>query len=297
MREQSCKLLAVVLLTGLILAGCSAGRRALQVKGSDTMVNLAQAWTEEYMKTHPDQPVAVTGGGSGTGIASLINRSADIALCSREMKKKEIDIAKAKGVDPFEVQVANDGIAVVISPKNPVDRLTLNQLSDIFAGKIKNWNELGGPNREIVALSRDRNSGTHVFFLEHVVKLKKKDQAREFASGVLMLPSNQAIVEEVAGSLGAIGYIGLGYMEKRLKAVAVADGEGRPYVIPNDHSVLNKSYPISRSLLFYTNGEPKGGVKEFIDYVLSPAWQKVVLSMDFVPARNASHSDAGGPIK
>jgi len=277
--------------------GCSAGRRALQVKGSDTMVNLAQAWTEEYMKTHPDQPIAVTGGGSGTGIASLINRSADIALCSREMKKKEIDIAKGKGVNPFEVQVANDGIAVVVSPKNPVDRLTLNQLSDIFAGKVKNWNELGGPDREIVALSRDRNSGTHVFFLEHVVKLKKKDQSREFASGVLMLPSNQAIVEEVAGSLGAIGYIGLGYMEKRLKAVAVADGEGRPYIIPNERTVLNQTYPISRSMLFYTNGQPKGKVKEFVDFVLSRDGQKIVKQLDFVPARNASHSDAGGPIK
>lgn len=285
MREQNCKLLAVVLLTGLILAGCSAGRRALQVKGSDTMVNLAQAWTEEYMKINPDQPVAVTGGGSGTGIASLINRSADIALCSREMKKKEIKIAEDRGVHPHEIQVANDGIAVVASPKNPVDQLTLKQLSDIFAGKIKNWNELGGPDRKIVALSRDRNSGTHVFFLEHVVKLQKKDQSREFASDVLMLPSNQAIVEEVAGSLGAIGYIGLGYMENRLKAVAVAKEQGSNYVIPSNRTVLNGTYPISRSMLFYTNGEPKDNVKAFIDFVLSPAGQKVVLSMDFVPIK------------
>jgi len=284
-KKLSIPILILVCSILLVITGCSAGRRAIQVKGSDTMVNLAQAWTEEYMKINPDQPVAVTGGGSGTGIASLINRSADIALCSREMKKKEIKIAEERGVHPFEIQVANDGIAVVVSPKNPVDQLTLKQLSDIFAGKIKNWNQLGGPDRKIVALSRDRNSGTHVFFLEHVVKLQKKDQSREFASDVLMLPSNQAIVEEVAGSLGAIGYIGLGYMEKRLKAVAVAKEQGSDHVIPSNRTVLNGTYPISRSMLFYTNGEPEDNVKAFIDFVLSPAGQKVVLSMDFVPIK------------
>jgi len=278
-------LFLMVFIAVISLVGCGGGKKAIQIKGSDTMVNLGQAWSEEFMKKHPDIPVAVTGGGSGTGIASLINQTTDIAECSRDMKKKEIEIAKSKGVDPYEIIVGNDGIVVTVAPDNPVSKLTRQQLSDIFTGKTTNWKEVGGSDKEIVALSRDRNSGTHVFFLEHVVKLGKKGNNNEFAKGVLMMPSNQAIVEEVSGNSAAIGYIGLGYLTDRLKAIAVANSNAGPYVVPSVKTVGNKTYSVSRPLYIYTNGVPSGEVKTFIDFVLSDEGQKVVLEMDFVPIR------------
>jgi len=278
-------LFLMVFIAVISLVGCGGGKKAIQIKGSDTMVNLGQAWSEEFMKKHPDIPVAVTGGGSGTGIASLINQTTDIAECSRDMKKKEIEIAKSKGVDPYEIIVGNDGIVVTVAPDNPVSKLTRQQLSDIFTGKTTNWKEVGGSDKEIVALSRDRNSGTHVFFLEHVVKLGKKGNNNEFAKGVLMMPSNQAIVEEVSGNSAAIGYIGLGYLTDRLKAIAVANSNAGPYVVPSVKTVGNKTYSVSRPLYMYTNSVPSGEVKTFIDFVLSDEGQKVVLDMDFVPIR------------
>ncbi|MBU0671875.1 MAG: phosphate ABC transporter substrate-binding protein [Candidatus Margulisbacteria bacterium] len=278
-------LLLLVFIAVVSLVGCGGGKKAVQIKGSDTMVNLGQSWSEEFMKKHPDIPVAVTGGGSGTGIAALINKTTDIAECSRNMEKKEIEIARSKGVDPYETIVGNDGIVVVVAPENPVNKLTIQQLSDIFTGKITNWQAVGGPDKEIVALSRDRNSGTHVFFLEHVVKLGKKGNNNEFAKGVLMMPSNQAIVEEVSGNSAAIGYIGLGYLNDRLKAVAVGKTVAGPYITPSIKTVGNKTYSVSRPLYMYTNGVPSGEVKTFIDFVLSDEGQKVVLDMDFVPIR------------
>jgi len=277
--------LTIAMVLPLLLAGCSRSHKAIQIKGSDTMVNLAQAWTEEFMKLSPEQPVAVTGGGSGTGVASLISGMTDIAQASREMKAKEIKLANARGVKPKEIQVASDGIAVVVHPSNPVNQLTKQQLSDIFTGKVKNWQEVGGGNQRIVPLSRDRNSGTHVFFLEEVIKLGKKKNPNEFSPGVLMMPSSQAIVEEVVGNSAAIGYIGLGYLTKKQKALAIAQDNGASYVIPTIKTVSRGEYPISRSLLFYTNGTPSGEVKQFIDFVLSPAGQKVVLKMDFIPVK------------
>jgi len=246
------------------------------------MVNLGQAWAEEFMKENPEVSVAVTGGGSGTGIAALINKTTDIAECSRSMEPKEIELAKNKGVNPYEIIVGNDGIAVVVALENPVNKLTLKQLSDIFSGKIKNWKEAGGADEPIVALSRDRNSGTHVFFLEHVVKLNQKDNPAEFAKGVLMMPSSQAIVDEVAANPAAIGYIGLGYVNDRMKVIAVAKSAGAAYITPSIKTVTNKTYSVSRPLYMYTNGAPSGEVKSFIDFALSGAGQKIVLDMDFV---------------
>jgi phosphate transport system substrate-binding protein len=275
----SCLLLAVS------LSGCGGGQKAVQIKGSDTMVNLGQAWSEDFMKANPTISIAVTGGGSGTGIAALIGGTTDIAQSSRNMEPKEIEQAKKNGVNPKEIHVANDGITLVVNPANPVSKLTRSQLSDIYTGKIKNWQEVGGSDKKIVALSRERNSGTHVFFLEHVVKMGDKKNKNEFAPSVLMMPSSQAIIEEVNSNPAAIGYVGLGYLTAKEKALAIANASGSPYVMPSVKSVLSKQYPISRSLLFYTNGEPTGEVKPFIDYVLSPAGQKIVLKMDFVPIR------------
>ena len=268
-----------------VIAGCGRGNKAIQIKGSDTMVNLAQAWTEEYMNRNPAQAVAVTGGGSGTGIAALIAGTTDIAQASRNMEPKEIDLAEKRGVHPKEIHVANDGITIVVCPSNPVHKLTIKQLSDIYTGKIKNWKDVGGANKEIVALSRERNSGTHVFFLERVVKLGDKKNKNEFAPEVLMMPSSQAVIEEVSANPQAIGYVGLGYLTEKEKALAIAQGEKSPYILPSIQTVKRGRYPISRSLLFYTNGEPKGKVKSLIDFVLSPAGQKIVLKMDFVPIK------------
>jgi phosphate transport system substrate-binding protein len=277
-------LLAVSLLA-LSLAGCGGGKKAVQIKGSDTMVNLGQAWSEDFMKANPVISIAVTGGGSGTGIAALIGGTTDIAQASRNMEPKEIEQARKNGVEPKEIHVANDGITLVVNPANLVSKLTRQQLSDIYTGKVKNWKEVGGEDLKIVALSRERNSGTHVFFLEHVVKMGDHKNKNEFAPSILMMPSSQAIIEEVNSNPSAIGYVGLGYLTAKEKALAVANANGGSYVMPSIKSVLSKQYPISRSLLFYTNGEPSGEVKSFVDYVLSHEGQKVVLKMDFVPVK------------
>ncbi|MFA5113362.1 MAG: phosphate ABC transporter substrate-binding protein [Candidatus Margulisiibacteriota bacterium] len=269
----------------MIVTGCSRSQKALQIKGSDTMVNLAQAWAEQYMNIHPETAIAITGGGSGTGIAAIIANATDIAQCSRNIKEKEIKQAEHNGVHPVEWHVANDGVAIAVNPANPVNKLTIKQLSDIFTGRIKNWRQVGGQDKRIVALSRERNSGTHVFFLEHVVKLGEKNNPNEFDASVLMMPSSQAIIEEIASSPTAIGYIGLGYMTKKEKALAIAKDGSSPYVLPTVKSVIERRYPISRSLLFYTNGVPSGEVKSFIDYVFSKAGQEIVLKMDFVPIK------------
>jgi phosphate transport system substrate-binding protein len=199
------------------------------------------------------------------------------------MEPQEIGQAEKNGIEPKEIHVANDGITLVVNPSNPVNQLTIRQLSDIFTGKVKNWKELGGLDKKIVPLSRERNSGTHVFFLEHVVKLGNRKNPNEFAAGVLMMPSSQAIIEEVKSNIQAIGYVGLGYLTNKEKALSIARDENSPYVYPSIQAVNKRQYPVSRSLLFYTNGQPKEMVKSFVDFVLSPAGQKVVLKMDFVP--------------
>lgn len=248
-----------------------AEENSIQIKGSDTMVNLGQAWAEGYMMKNPNAFIAITGGGSGTGIAALISGTCDIAQCSRKMKEKEIETAKTKGIEPKEFIVALDGIAVVIHPKNPVSKLTIAQLADIFTGRIKNWKELGGVNSPIVILSREVNSGTHVYFKEHVLGNS------EFAESALLMPSSQAIADEVAQNPNAIGYYGIGYISPQQKAVAV---EG---IEPTIENVSSSKYPISRPLFMYTNGEPKGFVKDYLDFILSEEGQKIVLEQDFVP--------------
>lgn len=277
--------ITVLLLISILFIGCKSGKKAIQIKGSDTMVNLGQAWTEEFMKENPNISIAITGGGSGTGISALISGTTDIAQCSREMEPKEIESAKKNNVNPKEIHVANDGIVIVVNPKNKIDKLSIKQLSDIFTGKIKNWKGLGGEDKKIVVLSRERNSGTHVFFVEHVLKLGDKKNKNEFAPNVLMMPSSQAIVEEVISNTSAIGYIGLGYLNDKQKAIAVSKDEKSKYEKPSIKTVLSGEYPIARSLLFYTNGEPKEDVKTFIDFVLSKDGQKIVLKMDFVPLK------------
>ncbi len=249
------------------------------------MVNLGQAWAEAYMKQHPGISIAVTGGGSGTGITALINNTCDIAEVSREMKESEIELISSKGMPPKKIIVALDGLAVVVNPENKVSELTIDQLADIFTGVIKNWKEVGGRDAKIVLLSREVNSGTHVYFKEHVLRHGKSDGKEEFAAEALLLSSSQAIADEVAQNQDAIGYYGMGYITEKEKAIKVAKDKSSPFEAPTMENVINGAYPISRPLLMYSKGEPKGLVKAFIDYVLSASGQEVVKKLDFVPVK------------
>lgn len=279
------KRLLLVIVTVMFAATAFAASKnnSIQIKGSDTMVNLAQGWAEKYMQENPGDFVAVTGGGSGTGISSLISGTCDIANASRTIKDKEIALAKQKGINPYEIKVGLDGLAVVVNPGNPVIKLTLQQLADIFAGRASNWKELGGKDEKIVILSREVNSGTHVYFKEHVLRKGDPNSKEEFAAGALMLPSSQAIADEVAQNPAAIGYYGMGYISSKQKAVAVAKDEKSEYVVPIIDNVINGKYPISRPLLIYTNGQPQGLAKKFVDFCLSQEGQDIVLKTDFVP--------------
>ncbi|MCM8801024.1 MAG: phosphate ABC transporter substrate-binding protein [Candidatus Omnitrophica bacterium] len=275
-----------LIFVGLILVVprlAAKDKKFIQIKGSDTMVNLAQAWAEKFIEKNPGEFIAVTGGGSGTGIAALLNGSCDIAMSSRKIKEKELILARQRGIQPYEIKVALDGLAVVVNPKNPVNKLTLEQLRQIFTAKITNWKEVGGEDLKIVILSREVNSGTHVYFKEHVLRKNDPNSKEEFAPTALLLPSSQAIADEVSGNPGAIGYYGMGYLSPRQKAILIAKDKNEEYVAPTVENVTNGSYPISRPLFLYTNNQPQGLVKKFIDFVLSTEGQEIVLKTDFVP--------------
>lgn len=264
---------------------CLAKGNSIQIKGSDTMVNLMQAWAEKYMQDNPQDFAAVTGGGSGTGFAALISGTCDITMSSREIKGKEITLAKEKGKNPYEVKVALDGLAVVVNPSNPVDKLTLEELATIFTGKVTDWKELGGNDGKIVILSREVNSGTHVYFKEHVLRKTDPNAKEEFAQSALMLPSSQAIADEVATNPAAIGYYGMGYISPKQKPVSVAKDKKSEYIAPKIENVVSGKYPISRPLFVYTDGQPQGLVKKFVDFMLSKEGQQIVLETDFVPIK------------
>ena len=279
------KKMLFVLATVMFTASAFAGKdkNSIQIKGSDTMVNLAQSWAEKFMEEYPGDFIAVTGGGSGTGLSSLISGTCDIAMSSRNIKDKEVSLARQKGINPNEIIVALDGLAVVVNPSNPVGKLTMSQLADIFTGRITNWQEVGGKNEKIVLLSREVNSGTHVYFKEHVLRRGDPAGKEEFASTALMLSSSQAIADEVAGNSSTIGYYGMGYISPKQKAVAIAKDEKSEYVSPAIENVISGKYPISRPLFMYTNGFPQGLVKKFDDFCLSKDGQEIVLKTDFVP--------------
>jgi phosphate transport system substrate-binding protein len=280
-------LASVAALALVFCSGCSrkseSARTTVQIKGSDTMVNISQAWAEEFMKKNPGVSIAVTGGGSGNGITSLISNTCDIAEVSREMKESEIALARQKGIEPKKITVALDGLAVVVHPSNPLNQLTIPQLADIYTGKVTNWKQVGGRDAKIVLLSREVNSGTHVYFKEHVLRHGKADAKEEFSPQALLLPSSQAIVDEASQNTDAIGYFGLGYVNAHLKVLKVAIDDKSPFYAPSVELIQNNTYPISRPLIMYTKGEPAGLTKTFVDYVLSPEGQHVVRKLDFVP--------------
>jgi phosphate transport system substrate-binding protein len=283
----------------LMLSSCQAGSAKgetgsnssgssseyIQNKGSDTIVNLALAWAERYQQEHAEMRISVTGGGSGTGIASLINGTVDIANASRQIKKEEIDEARKQGIDPVEHVIARDAIAVIVNPHNPVKELTLEQVSDIFRGVVNNWSEMGGEDRPIVRLSRETNSGTHVYFLESVIRLGKKDNKDIFSADTLLLPSSEGIISEVSDNPNAIGYDGLGYVTRDVKVLGIASKEGGAYVLPSAATVNSGDYPISRDLYMYTDSKISPAIKAYLDWILTAEAQKIVTDLGFVPVK------------
>jgi len=255
----------------------------IQNKGSDTIVNLALAWAERYQAEHPEVSISVTGGGSGTGIAALINGTVDIANASRQISPDETKQAEAKGIKPVEFVIARDAIAVMVNPENPISQLTLQQISDIYTGKINNWKEIGGDDRPIVRLSRETNSGTHVYFLQNVIRLGDSKNKAFFSTNTLLLPSSEGIVNELRSNPNAIGYDGLGYVPKDLKMIGIAVQAGQPYILPSVATVNAKTYPIARDLYMYTNGEPTGAAKAYLAWIVSAEAQKIVSDLGFVP--------------
>jgi phosphate transport system substrate-binding protein len=289
-------LLAITILALVFSASCgpasSEGAASdspstyIENKGSDTIVNLALAWAEKYQSDHPEVRISVTGGGSGTGIASLINGTVDIANASRQIKEEEIANAQANGIEPLEHIIARDAIAVIVNPENPISELTLKQISDIYSGEITNWSEVGGDDRPIVRLSRETNSGTHVYFLETVLRLGSDEDKTLFSRDTLLLPSSEGIIAEVRQNPNAIGYDGLGYVPKDLKMIAIAEKEGGAYVLPSIETVNDKTYAIARDLYMYTDGEPTGIVKEYLDWIMASEAQEIVAELGFVPVNN-----------
>lgn len=279
-------LLGMAGFVAVMAGGCTApksGDRAskkqsLTVKGSDTMVQLAQAWAEEFMKEHPDFMVSVTGGGSNTGIAALMNKGTDICNSSRAITETEKSDARTKGIEIQEHIVAQDALAVIVHPSNPISELTMQQLRDIFTGKVTNWKQLGGQDRAIVLNSRETSSGSYVFFQEHVL-----GKGVPFADTAMLQPSTSQIVQNVSQDAGGIGYVGLGYVNASVKPLKIKKNEASPAVAPNEADVLNGTYPLARPLFEYTAGEPTGAIKTWLDWVRGPKGQEIVKKLGFVP--------------
>ncbi len=286
-------LFSIIILGSALISGCSRPenkesgkaeetKQSLTVKGSDTMVHLVSAWAEGYMKANPGADVSVTGGGSGTGIAALINGTTDICAASRSMEEKEKNLAGQKGITPKEFTVALDGIAIVAHPSNPVKELTMEQLRKIYTGAYTNWRQVGGPNLEIIVLSRESSSGTYIFFQEHV--LRKED----YAQSVRLMPATSAIIQSTAADQGSIGYVGIGYAAEAkdtVKIVNVKMDDKSAAVTPSEETVKSGAYPIARPLYIYTKGEPSGMAKGFMEFALSPEGQKIVRDTGYVTVK------------
>ena len=288
----------LLLLASMVLAGCS-GRHGepassgagggtagtLTIKGSDTMVILAQRWAEAYMRTHPGAIIQVSGGGSGTGIAALINGTADIATASRSIKDSERrTIAELHGGEVHETRVALDALAIYVHESNPVRSLTIEQLRRIYRGHVHNWSALGGPDRRIILYSRENNSGTYAYFKEHVL------DELDFAAEAQTLPGTAAVINAVSQDPGAIGYGGIGF-GRGVRTVPVAEGDGPP-VAPTLENATGGAYPLARYLHLYTADEPTGLAAELIEWVLSPEGQALVEEVGFYPLPD----EAAGPI-
>jgi phosphate transport system substrate-binding protein len=278
------------LLSLILLLGCSQGdgnkakrpqlapgrEKKISLKGSDTGLPISQKMAEEYMYLFPGMAITVVGGGSGVGIAALRAGTTDIAISSRKLKTGEVLKMKANGLTVKELIIGIDALAVVVHPSNPINQLTRQQIEDIYTGKITNWKELGGLDNQIVVISRESSSGTFEFFKEHV--LKKKD----FVASALMLSATGSIIESVSQNPNAIAYVGIAYVNKATKALKVSFNDTDFYA-PSIETAKNKTYPISRPLYFYYPDYLSVKLKSFLDYTVSPAGQKNVLAVGYVP--------------
>jgi phosphate transport system substrate-binding protein len=250
---------------------------AQKIKGSDTVLPLSQQEAESFTKANKTASVTVTGGGSGVGISALLEGTTDIAQSSRKIKFDEKQKLQEKGDKVVEKIIAYDALAVVVHPSNPVGKLTREQMENIFTGKTTNWKELGGPDMKIIPYSRETSSGTYEFFKEHVLKNKN------YVNGIMSMPATGAIVQSISQTKGALGYIGLAYLDNKIKAVQVSYDEGKTYVAPSVKTAMDDTYPIVRPLIYYYVEKSESTVKPFVDYVLSPAGQKIVRDIGFIP--------------
>ncbi|MCB9206218.1 MAG: phosphate ABC transporter substrate-binding protein [Ignavibacteriales bacterium] len=296
--KKSKKIFTVItlLLSALILlSSCKkkeeVEKTVVSVKGSDTMVNLSQKWAEAYMQKNLNASIQVTGGGSGTGIAALLNSTVDLANASRELKQKEYDRAKELGLSPQEFKVALDGIAVIVHPSNKIDALTVAQLRDIFTGAVTNWKQVGGSDIPIVLYGRENSSGTYEFFKEHVLGKDEQGNTRDFANSTQVLQGTAALGEAVARDDEGIGYGGVGYFAARtdVKIIQVKADDASPAIAPaadgkvNYEAIWNGDYSISRYLYCYTNGTPDEKIQDFMNFILSKEGQDLVKQMEYIP--------------
>ncbi len=287
MNFRKIKIVGAIAISALLVTACGGSQKrqnAIQISGSDSEVNMVQNLAESYMKKSPEQSIAVTGGGSGTGIAALINQQTDIANSSRSMNETEYKQARDQGVEPIAIPFAIDGLAVIINHELPITELTIEQISNIYKGAITNWSELDGPDLPITVYGRQSNSGTFVYFRDNVVKA-------DYTNNMRNMNGTAQIVEAVRADQSAIGYVGIGYIvdkdgkvADRLSVINVAvDAESPAYSPLKKENVENGLYPISRALYQFTNGMPEGRMLDFIRYELSPEGQEVVASAGYYP--------------
>ncbi len=278
--KNSKRILSIALIAEAVgfLGIAMVSQKKITVKGSDTMVIVAQKWAEVYMKSHPEAAIQVTGGGSGTGVSALINGTTDIANSSRPMSQSEIQKLKDRfNTLGVEIPCAKDGITIYLSETNKVNELTIKQLSGIFSGRIKNWKEVGGNDEDIKLYGRENSSGTYVFFKDNVVKA-------DYAASCQTLPGTAAVVNAVKKDKNGIGYGGAAYAAG-IKLCKVKKDEKTPGYIANSETVKNGTYPISRYLYMYLRNKPTGDVKKYIDWILSPDGQKIVTQVGYFPVK------------
>lgn len=287
------KKLFVLLMSSIVLVSCNNSQKSsedstetkavstqsVRIKGSETVLPISEKAVQVYLKDHEGANLMVTGGGSGVGISSLLNKSTDIAQTSRKIKFSEKQKIEADGRNLKEVIIAYDALAVIVHPENKVNNLTREQLEDIFTGKIKNWSELGGDDLEILPYSRETSSGTYEFFKDNVMS------GKNYASGIMSMPANGSIIQSVGQTKGAISYVGVAYINQSVQPVSVSFDQGETFVAPTAKNVKNESYPIVRPLYYYYLVTPEQPEKEFMDFILSDEGQKIVEEVGYISIR------------
>lgn len=271
MKKALLTLVTLLMTAGIVFAGTN-----ITVKGSDTLIRLGQRWAEEYMKANKDVIIQVAGGGTGTGIAALLNGTTDVCEASRDMKEKEYAQAKEKGITPYRVSVALDGIAVFLHENNKVQELSIAQLKGIYTGAITNWKEIGGNDARIILYGRENNSGTYAYFKEEVLNNE------DYSEYTQTLPGTAAVVNAVSKDVNGIGYGGIAWA-KGVKYASVRKTDQDKAVLPSVETVSNGTYPISRDLYWFFNGKPTGQLKNLVNWALSEAGQKIAEEVDYIP--------------